>query len=64
MMRCFIRENKAITLRLGLTCQICDSGYETMITQCKINQNKLWSLIFNQSNIEGWNWKKIQLKMT
>ena len=36
----------------GLTCQIHDPGYETMITPYKTNQNKLQSLIFNQLNIE------------
>jgi len=28
--------------------------YKTEITQEKVNQNKLWSLIFNQSNLKGW----------
>jgi hypothetical protein len=23
----------------------------------KANQNKLWRLIWNQSNFKGWNWK-------
>ena len=36
----------------GLTCQIHDSGYETMITLQKANQNKLLNLIPNQPNIE------------
>ena len=30
-----------------------------MITSQKTNQNKLWRLVFNQHNVERWNWKKI-----
>jgi hypothetical protein len=28
----------------------------------KSKQNKLWSLILNQINIKGWNWKKKTIK--
>jgi len=40
-----------------------DSGHDTGITLKKENKNKLWNLILNQPNIEGWNWKK-KLKST
>jgi len=38
-----------------LTYQTCDLGHNTKMTPLKKNKNKLQSLIFNQSNIEGWN---------
>jgi hypothetical protein len=38
---------------------ICKLSCEIMITSQKTNQNKLWRLVFNQHNVERWNWKKI-----
>jgi hypothetical protein len=36
----------------GLTHQICDLDYKTMITQYKTNQNKLWYMIINQPSVK------------
>ena len=35
-----------------LTCKTRNSGYETVITSLKANQNKLWSFIFNKYNVK------------
>jgi hypothetical protein len=43
-----------------LTRQTHNLVHVTGITSYKVNQNKLWSLIPNKSNVEGWNWKKIK----
>ena len=48
--------------RLGLTCQTCNLGHKTMITQWKTNWNKLQISISNYSNIEGWDYKKKPIK--
>jgi hypothetical protein len=44
--------------QLELTCQVRDLDHEIIIASYKINQNKLWSSILNQFNVEKWNWKK------
>ena len=38
--------------KLKSTCQTCDMGYETELTACKTNHNKLQSLISNKLNIK------------
>jgi hypothetical protein len=43
--------------QIRLICQTRDLGHETKITPLKKNRYKLWSLIFKQSNVEGWNKK-------
>jgi len=35
--------------------------FETVIISLEINQNNIWRVIQNQSNIEGWNEKKKQI---
>jgi hypothetical protein len=42
----------------GLIYQICNPDHETMIALYKAKQNKLWSSILNQPNVEEQNWKK------
>jgi hypothetical protein len=42
--------------KLGLICQIYDPGYKTRVTPLKINLKKQRSKIFDQTNIEKWNW--------
>jgi hypothetical protein len=37
-------------------------NHKTRITPYKKNRNKLWNLIFNQPNIEGWNYIYIYIK--
>jgi hypothetical protein len=41
--------------RFKLSCQIHNSGHDIKITLYKINQNKLWNIILNQSNFKGRN---------
>jgi len=48
--------------QLGISIRML--GHETMPGYKKKNQNKLWSLIPNKSNVEGWNLKKkYQIKL-
>jgi len=48
--------------QLGLTCQTRNSGHEIEMTPKKKNHKKLWIRIFNQLNVEEWNWKGNQLE--
>jgi len=43
-----------------LTIRIRNLDHEILITSYKVNQNKLWNLILNQTNIEKWLKKSIK----